>query len=137
MALAAGNGVDLIRGTFVPTESSNYTINLPRSVSKYLYLIDMTDADKSTLLSSGVNGNRTYAIYGAYPQPQIDGSGPNDNYMSVRINPSTGALSAVSTTGISGIDDTSITISCGPVSSTGATYLLLRYTYNYTIIPLD
>ena len=130
-------GVQLITGTFTPEETPNSKIQIGKTLTKYMYLIEMTDASKTTLMASGYTSNRCYAMIGMYPSPAVGQNTQNAIFASYRIKPSTSEMSNAVANAGAGISGSQISIGCQAPASAGANYLMTGYTYNYTIIPLD
>ena len=131
------SGAKVVKGSFTcPSSGNSYTIQFGKTFSKYLYLIEMTEASKTTLSSSGVNANQVYALLGAYPSPKINNIELSDKTgASFRINPS--SQTAFNTTAtVSNIGTSSIEIGIANMGASGnAVYKELSY--NYTIVSLD
>lgn len=134
-------GAEVIKGTFTTPDESTYTLSFGKTFQKYLYIIEMTDASKTMLMSSGINNQRTYAISGSvYPTPVINNSAPTHGYMTLRINPSTQQIQNIAAQELNTINGSSITLNNYAVDSAAnnARYALIRgYSYNYTIVSLD
>ena len=112
--------------------SCNLTFN--SSFSKYLAFIEMVDESKTTLVNSGVNGNRSYAMMFVYPALSINGSSENNNGWVFRINPSTSAKNTTYTS-YSG-DTTKIQRSCSSIASGGTTDLYQGCTYKWFAVEI-
>lgn len=136
LMMSMAKGAQLITGTITPQVGQYDGISFGKSISKYAYIIEMASGSKTTLMNSGLNANRTYAIVGMYPAPSIGNYSGSDIYTAYRINPTSGATSYTSTT-ISNISSTGLMVQANNASNAGANYLLIDYTYDYTIIPLD
>ena len=53
------NGAQFVKGTFTAPNSGNrYTLEFGKTLSKYLFFIEMTDNSKTTLLGTGLSGAR-------------------------------------------------------------------------------
>lgn len=133
-------GAEVVKGSFTVSPSAivdnTFTINFGKTFSKYLYLIEMTEESKATLLSSGQTADRMYSAIGVYPIPQINNTTPYNSFLSVRVKPSTSETS-ISAPGSSSESATGSTITF-PVSNLGGVNQLYRdYSYNYTIVSLD
>lgn len=135
-----GVGIEVVKGTFTvyPDQivDNTYTINFGKTFSKYLYLIEMTEESKTTLLSSGQTSDRMYSCMGTYPIPQINNITPSYNFLSVRVKPSTSSTSVTAPSSSSGVA-TSSTITFPTSNLNGANQLYRNYSYNYTIVSLD
>ena len=53
------SGAQFVKGTFtVPDSGSSYTINFGKTFSSYLYVIEMSDLSKQSLIQTDVDGCR-------------------------------------------------------------------------------
>lgn len=133
-------GAEVVKGTFTVSASAivdnTFTLNFGKTFSKYLYLIEMTEASKTTLLATGQTSDRAYSAIGMYPMPQINNTTPDNNFLTVRVKPTTSGTSVAAPSSSSGsATGSSITF---PVSNlNGANHLYRDYSYNYTIVSLD
>lgn len=126
-------GVKKLTGSFtVGSDDTSYTISFGETISKYLFLIEMTDASKTTLSGSGNASPRSYAFTGMYPSPGVGNNAPATCMTTFRLNASTSELSYSQTT-LSNATTSSITISAVTLSG-GAQYLYRGYSYNYYIV---
>ena len=136
MVMAQMAGSNVIKGTFTaPTGQSSYTLNFGKTLSKYLFTIEMTDASKTALLASGQSSAKMFACEGMYPVPSINSNNIDYCMLSYRVVPSTGVVS-YSATAITGIDGSSITFYNNTYGS-GTNVLYQGSSYNYSIIPID
>lgn len=131
-------GAEYISGTFtVPNDSGNrFTLQFGKTFSKYLFLIDATDETKEAIIASGANGNRAYAVFGAYPMPSINNEIPSLNETYCRINPNTMAVSTGYSTSMATPNADSIVMEAGNFVS-GAQYVYQGCSYKYYIVSLD
>ena len=134
MAQMAGSNA--IKGTITPDSVGTVTINFGKTLNKYLWFLEMTDASKTSLLASGINLVKAYANIGAYPMPGISSDTPSKGYFTYRVNPSTQAYTT-STYNYDCATSTGLTFGTCEASTNYANYLYVGYTYNYTIIPID
>lgn len=126
-------GVKKLTGSFtVGSNDTSYTISFGETISKYLFLIEMTDASKTTLSGTGNTSPRSYAFTGMYPSPGISNNAPANCMTTYRIKASTGELSYSQAT-LNNATTSSITISSVTLSG-GAQYLYRGYSYNYYIV---
>lgn len=137
---AMANGADYIKGAFtVPNDASSYILNFGKTFASYLFLIEMDDTSKTTLVGSGESGNKLYAESGIYPLPSINNTNPSPMYIYERINPSTQDVSATygygAVSSSAPADGTKITFSCGALTA-GTSYLYRGYTYKYYIVAI-
>lgn len=130
-------GIEIIRGSITPDTTPNCTISIGKTLTKYMYLIELTDDSKTALLSSGISSNRTYAMIGMYPPATIGTYAQSNMYATYRVNPSSGAISVATANAANNTSGSQIEIGSGEPASAGANYLMKGYTYNYTIIPLE
>lgn len=132
-------GAEVIKGTFTAphTDSTDsYTLDFGKSFSSYLFLIEMTDASKATLMATGDTKNRAFSFVGVYPKRSISSIVATNNVLITRVNASANTSDTVANY-ISRISDSSISINVYSLSLTGAYYLYPDYSYNYTIVSLD
>lgn len=133
-------GAEVVKGTFTVSQSAivnnTYTLNFGKTFSNYLYLIEMTEASKTTLLSTGQTSDRMYSCLGIYPIPQINNVTPDNNFLSARVKPSTSATSVGAPSSASG-SATGSTITLPVSNVSGVNHLYRDYSYNYTIVSLD
>ena len=128
-------GVEIIKGSFTTNNNGTYTINIGKTLNRYLFFIEMTDDSKSDLLLTGQTSAKMLACEGLYQTPEINNSRPEDCVLSFRVVPTTGVTSYSSST-INNIDGSSITFT-NNTPQNGANVLYRGYTYNYIIIPID
>lgn len=65
-------GAQFVKGSFtVPNDASKYTINFGKSFSKYILFIEADSTSKQTILDSGINASRAYAVLAIYPTMTI------------------------------------------------------------------
>ena len=137
MGVIAGmaSGANFVKGTItVPNDSSYVNLNFGKSFSKYLFFIEATDESKQTMLNTGINGNRTYAMIGCYPDVTIGEITESYNVFVSRINPSTSAKSTTYTSFTQ--SESSIGISAVDIYSGGANEMYKGYSYNYFIVEM-
>lgn len=129
------SGAQFIKGNFTTDTSSTHTISFGRTLSKYLYYIEMTDDSKAALHNSGQTSAKMYACLGMYPANGFNGSSAPNWYMSYRANPSTNEISSSSTAVASAISNSSITLGLNAITG-GANSLYRGYSYNYYIVEI-
>ena len=130
------SGAQFVKGTFTaPNNVDSYTINFGKTLSKYLYYIEMTDESKTVLHNSGQTSAKMYACYGIYPATVFNGSSINNYYMSHRVVPSSGELNVSSNAILKAVDGSSVTIGLAAITG-GANNLYKDYTYNYYIVEI-
>lgn len=130
-----------ITGSITLSSNSN-VISLGKTLSKYIYIIEMSSTSKTTLMGSGTNANRTYSVIGEYPAPSIGNYSGVDVFTTYRVNPTSGVTSYASGTYSNNtsnyISATAIKLPISAsVSTAGANNLIDGYTYDYIIIPLE
>ena len=130
-------GVEIIKGSITPSTTPNCVISIGKTLTKYMYLVELTDDSKTALLASGISSNRTYALIGMYPPANIGNYSQSLMYATYRVNPSSGAISVATANAAANTSGSQIEIGSGAPSSAGANYMMTGYTYKYTIIPLD
>ena len=94
MAMASGAWYTSGKFTVPDNVGSNYTINIGKSLSSYLFVVEMTDTAKTQLINSGINAIRLYSFVGIYPYRSIGNMTSEGNMIVTRINPSTAAVSS-------------------------------------------
>ena len=130
------SGAKYISGTFtVPSSGSNYTVNFGETFGSYLFLLEMTDESKASVLSSGSTYARAYAYIGIYPRRSINNT-PSQSILYDRYNPSTSASSYDALTGTQ-LSLSSITLDIIGMTASGAASLVKGCTYNYVVVSLD
>lgn len=131
------SGVSYARGTFTTDSSaSTYTINFGKIFSRYLYLIEMTDASKTALMSSGQTSAKMYSCFGIYPPPAFDSlHSATRTYLSTRINPSTSNIDYSSSAVATNLDESSITLGNNAITG-GANGLYRGYSYTYYVVEI-
>lgn len=131
-------GVEVIKGSFtVGDNDTTYALQFGKTLSRYMYLIEMTDQSKAELISTVSSGVRVFAFAGMYPMPEVN----NTSQASVcvrtyRVTPSTGVVSSSTYYDNNVPSSTAITLNAVSVSS-GGDALYRGYTYNYIIIPIE
>ena len=130
------SGEKILTGTFTtPSSGNSYTFTFGKTFTKYMYLIEMTDASKTALAASGETSYRMFACIGIYPSPEANNSNISNSFLSFRTTPSTGVANASGSTSGSA-DGSSVTFTLAATS--GGTNVLYRgYTYKYTVVPID
>lgn len=131
-------GANYVKGSFTtPNTGSSYTLEFGKSFSKYIFLIEADDDAKDTIKNSGYNANKTYSFFGIRPTRSIGTTETNWNTILSRINPSSpSSASSLSTSTV--FTDSSITIGCYDLSTSGATSSLYRnMKYNYWIFEIE
>lgn len=132
----ASSGKDYISGTItIPTSGSSYTLNFGKSFSSYLFLLEMTDDSKASVLSSGATVARGYAFIGCYPRRSINNT-PSESIIVDRYNPSSSASSYGALTG-NQLSESSITLGMVGMTESGWDSLIKGCSYNYTIVSLE
>ena len=134
--MAQGSGADYVSGTFtVPENASSYTLSFGKTFGKYIYLIELTDESKATMMSSGGTYARTYCYCGFYPKQTIDSQTYDITTLACRIQPSTGSTSnGAFTPTFSGSE---ITFNAVGVTDSGWSSLVKGLTYKYFIVAID
>lgn len=128
-------GAEVVKGAFTVSTTGTYTLNFGKTFTKYIYLIEMTDSSKTALMSSGQTSAKMYSCIGEYPSPKINNDSLANTYLSFRIIPTTGVISASSsTTGTA--DESSVALNSNSIGS-GANSIYNGYSYNYTIVSLE
>ena len=80
-------GARYVKGTFtVPKNSNSYTIDFGKSFSKYILFIEADSTSKQTILDSGINASRAYAVLAIYPTMTI-GEASANKFIYNRIHP--------------------------------------------------
>ena len=141
MLLAAGgsgSGAKVIKGTFtIPDSGNSYTLEIGKTLSKYAYIIEMTDASKAVLMDTDIDGTKTFMTYGVYPSPSIGLNVINNSNANARINPHTGAVTgSFNGTPVFSISGSQLGLTCNALDF-GAYILYYGYSYNYAIIDLS
>lgn len=131
-------GAEVIKGTHTAsTNTGGGAISFGKTINKYMFLIEMTEDSKTSLMGSGTNANRSYAFCGVFQTPKIGDLTITDRItVAYRVNPTSKAFS-VSTTDALIASDTSISNVVSNVASSGAHYFLNGFSYNYIIVSLD
>ena len=125
-------GAKKVTGAFtVGSSETTHTISFGETLSRYMFLIEMTDDSKTTLASSGNASARSYAFTGLCPSPGINNSAPANCMTPYRIKPSTGEMSYSQSTVNTAAS--SISIGCADLNG-GAHYLYRGYSYNYYVV---
>lgn len=123
-------------GKFTVPDSvnSDYTINFGKSLSGYLFLIEMTDDSKLSLQNSGLTANRIYSWVGIYPLRSIANGDNAYNLLVSRYIPSTAAISG-SYANVFTCDADSISMPIRSISNT-VNGIYPGYEYNYYIVEI-
>ena len=136
--MAMARGTIPIRGSFTAySQTGNvYTIEIGKTLSKYIFYIWMTDASRAALMATGQTSAKMYECLGKYPASEaLAQPGTNNAFISYRIVPSTSAIS-VSSSDSGTLTPNRITLTANALSG-GANILYRDYTYEYVIIPLE
>ena len=130
------NGIKPIQGTFTPNTEGLQTISYGRTVNKYFILIELSDESKFLLINEGIDANKAYAFWSIYPKPSINSKSPSNNVMTyARFNAQTDSASSSDTS--VAMSTTDIKINAYPITASSGTALIVGYTYNWTVIPLE
>lgn len=87
LMMAMASGAQFVKGSFtVPNDASRYTINFGKSFSKYILFIEADSTSKQSILDSGINASRAYAVLAVYPTMTI-GEASAHKYIYNRIHP--------------------------------------------------
>lgn len=129
-------GAEIIKGTFEAINTGgSYTLDWGKSFSKFILIIEMTDASKTTLLASGQTSAKMFECLTQYPMPTINNDSASNAILSNRIIPTTSVIST-SASSAGTVTEHSITMTCNNIGS-GSNVLYNGYEYNYTVISLD
>ena len=133
--MAQGSGAEYVSGSFTcPSSGSSYELSFGKTFTKYLLFIEATDGAKTSIMSSGQSGARSYAIWGSYPKLSIGNTESAITTLLNRVNPSTSATDVGKTTGFT-YTGSSVTCPMGALTS-GANYVYRDLTYNYYIVEI-
>ena len=133
-------GKDFVSGTFtVPNDAETYRINFGKSFSRYLFIIEMTDDSKTTLINSGSSNSLTFLYFGIYPAPafQKQGTPLDAPYGHFRYRASSPSLTGTYSVYPKTKDETYIENAVAPIESGHFYKFLAGYSYNYVVISLD
>ena len=131
-------GAEIIKGTFtaVKEAGNQFTLNIGKTLTEYLYLFRMTDTSYATLMSSGQTAARMYECVGHYPKYEHEQTpGTGNAFVSYRVNPSNGEFSSIASEAGS-LTGSSITIPCNTYGN-GANILYADHNYEYLIVSLE
>lgn len=136
MAMAQGSNV--IKGTFTAVKDNNnqFEFSFGKSLPRYMFLFEMTESSKTSLMESSQTGAKSYLIMGIYPKTKVGNYTSDDYIYWARFNPSTGAMTQNSSIGGT-YTDSSVKLPCGANLNAGANFLYDGYTYDYMIIPIE
>ena len=93
--MAMARGTIPIRGSFTAySQTGNvYTIEIGKTLSKYIFYIWMTDASRAALMATGQTSAKMYECLGKYPASEaLAQPGTNNAFISYRIVPSTSKM---------------------------------------------
>ena len=129
---------DYVSGTFtVPSGATSYTLEFGKTLEKYIFLIELTDSSKSTLVASGVDIQHKFVLFGAAPNPQVNSKGANMKFAR-NYNPSSGLFTTAMLGGGLTTNTTSIVTSVRTINENDATKnLIAGYTYNYMVVAMS
>lgn len=131
------NGANFVKGTFtVPNNINSYTIDFGKTINQYLFVVEMTDESKKTLMEDTSDTNpRCFIFYGLYPKPSINNMVVSYINTYYRIVPSTGGtVSATLNEGpVTSFNETSIVMRATEKSGNRAAFIYKGYSYNYYI----
>lgn len=128
-------GAKFIKGSFtVPSNATSYMLDFGKSFAKYLYIIEADATSKSEIVNSAQAYQKTYAMFGIYPNTAINNAEYNANTAYLRITPSTGVT--VSSVNNANPAASSITISASALTTNSANALYRGLTYNYYIVEI-
>ena len=132
-----GSGVNCVKGTFtVPDSGTSYTIQFGKEFQSYLFMIELSDDSKSTVLNSGSTYSRAYKYYGDYPGPEIDNGYETTCIYVARITPST-KVKSYGTRDNTICANNSITLSTVGIMESGWGSLVKGLTYKYLVVSLE
>ena len=135
--MAQGTGADYVSGTFtVPADANTYTLSFGRTISDYIFLIEMTDTSKATMMSSGSTYAHGYAYLGVFPKREINNTTYDANIFVSRVVPSTGVLSN-GTLNTNNCASSGITFTTVDVMASGWQYITKGMSYKYFVVALD
>ncbi len=88
VAIAKETGARFVKGSFtVPNEGSSiFRLDFGKTFSKYILFIEADSTSKQTILDSGINASRAYALTAIYPTMQI-GENTAYKYVYNRVHP--------------------------------------------------
>ena len=136
MVMAQMARSNAIKGTITPESAGTIDINFGKTLSKYLFLVEMTETSKAALLATGLNEVKAYEAIGMYPNPGIGSYDPTACYFTYRVNPSTGVCTSSNYNTTASYAD-KLTFNTCALSTNYSNYLYVGCTYNYTIVPID
>lgn len=129
--------VDYVAGTFtVGNDEVSHTISFGKTFGSYLFIIEAVDASKTTIMSSGIDANKSFAFVGVYPNMEIGNTEASSNTLVYRVNPSSGS---VASTYLSGFERTASTLKqyCSALSEANQNHFYKGLTYKYAVLSLD
>lgn len=129
--------VDYVAGTFTVGDNEvSHTISFGKSFDSYLFIVELTDESKTTVMNSGINANKAFAFIGIYPNVQVGNEEVSGSTFVFRVNPSSGSAAS---TYISGFERTASTLKqyCSALSESNQNMYYKGLTYKYAALSLD
>ena len=131
--MAKSSGIQLITGSFTPAKEGMVLIDYGKSVSRYILLIEMDDASVESLAEAGLTSNKAYGFLSIYQWKEVNGSAPSIVALYCRYNGSSTTSSSVNIS----MTDSGFALRSYDISMQSSSTLIIGYTYNYTVIPID
>ena len=131
-------GKDFITGTFTcPDSDTSFTIEFGKTFNNYLFLIEMTDAQKTALVNSGSSASLSIAFTGVYAKRSINNVNVAGNTLCHRYKASDGTQTSSSTSNLT-CGTTSIKNNVRQTSASNPHINFIRgYSYNFIVVSLD
>lgn len=129
-------GAELIKGT-IDVTASNDKIYFGKTLPKYIYLIEMTEASKTALINTGATSPRAFSVIGQYPMPNVNNTQATKTSLVSRYQPSTQETTMNNNASIvQETTDEYIDLNANGIAG-GINYFYTGYSYDYTIIRID
>lgn len=132
----AQNGADYVKGEFtIPSDASSpYTLNFGKTFSKYLFFIELADESKSVIMNSSLAGRRAYTHLGKYPNNMFNNIENTNNTIVNNYAPSLDTVGYTQATFT--CTDSSISYTCGAVTTNNNDMLIKGCKYNYYVVEI-
>ena len=137
MGVIAGmaSGANFVKGSFtVPNSGASYSVDFGKSFDRYIFLIEADEDARETIIDSGLDASKAFAVIGTHPVLNINNVDVNFGEALARINPATSAVAMGSAKW--GTTSSRINVGIAPLTGSTPSALYHGLTYNYYVFEI-
>ena len=136
MGVIAGmeGGINIIKGTITPQNTNLLTVDIGKTLQRYILFIEMTDESITMLENAEVTQNKAFSLLVLYGYKNIGELQTGYSSLNARYNGSSIGFANANSFTLTG---SSFSASPVAISQNSANTLYVGYTYNYYVIPMN